>query len=90
MYEEIKKNIIDRFLNKYYLWTCCTTKESIITDMEKRLPFDVKYLYFGKDDVLEINLGDNIKVIVELKWEERSYKNSVGHNIINYRLISII
>lgn len=89
MYEEIKKNIIDRFLNTHYLWTCCTTKESLISDMEKRIPFNVRYVYFSNYEALEMNLGDDVKIVMKLKWEKRMYKNSSEKELINYRLISI-
>ena len=89
MYEEIKKNIIDRFLNTHYLWTCCTSKESLLYDMEKRIPFNVRYVNFSDYEALEMNLGDNIKIVMKLKWEEYQYKNTLGKDIIKYRLISI-
>lgn len=89
MYEEIKKNIIDRFLNTHYLWTCCTTKESILADMKNRIPFNVRYVYFSDYEALEMNLGDDVKIVMKLKWEERTYKNTLGKDMISYRLISI-
>jgi hypothetical protein len=89
MYEEIKKNIIDRFLNTHYLWTCCTNKKSLISDMSKRIPFDVKYICFSDHEELEMNLGNDVKIVMKLKWEEHQYKNTFGKDIIKYRLISI-
>ena len=89
MYEEIKKNIIDRFLNTHYLWTSCVNKESLLSDMEKRIPFNVRYVNFSDYEALEMNLGDNIKIVMKLKWEEYQYKNTLGKDIIKYRHISI-
>ena len=87
MYEEIKNNIIERFLNTHYLWTCCTHKETIVVDMSKRIPFNVRYL--SNYEELEMNLGDNVKIVMNLKWEKRSHKNTTGRDMVNYRLISI-
>ena len=89
MYEEIKNNIIERFLNTHYLWTCCTHKETIVVDMSKRIPFNVRYPNFPDYNTLEIDLGNDIKIEIKLKWEERSYKNTSGRDMVNYRLISI-
>jgi hypothetical protein len=89
MYEEIKKNIIDHFLKRHYLWICVSNRDTMISDMKNRIPFNVRYVNFSDYEALEMNLGDDIKIIMKLKWEERTYKNTFGKDIINYRLISI-
>ena len=89
MYEEIKKNIIEKFLNTHYLWTCCNSRDSLVNDMSKRIPFNIRYISFSDYNKLEMNLGDNIKILINLKWEERVHKNNFGKDIMNYRLISI-
>ena len=89
MYEEIKKNIIEHFMNPNYLWGCFTTKEFLVKDAEKRIPFNVRYPNFSDYEKLEMNLGDDVKIVMKLKWEERTYKNNLGKDMINYRLISI-
>lgn len=89
MYDEIKKNIIERFFNNYYLWTCCNNRDVLLSDINKRIPFDVRYPNFSDYETIEMNLGDNIKITIKLKWEKRTFKNSIGNEIINYRLINI-
>ena len=89
MYEEIKKNIIEKFMNNHYLWTCCSNKGTLVADMNKRIPFNVKYPYFSDYEKLEMSLGNDVNIIFNLKWEERPYKNSSGKELVNYRLISI-
>ena len=89
MYEEIKKNIIDRFMVKHYLWSCCASKKALIADMEKRIPFNVRYPNFSDYEKIEMNLGDNVSIMINLKWEQRTVKNSLGVDFTNYRLISI-
>ena len=88
MYDEIKKNIIERFLNTHYLWTCCNSRIYLINDMRERIPFDIKYTY-DNENQLEIDLGNNINIVFNLVWEIRTHKNSQGKDIESYRLISI-
>lgn len=89
MYEEIKKNIIERFMNNHYLWTCCASRNVLIEDMKNRIPFNVRYPNFSNYEKIEMVLGDNVSIMLNLKWEERTHKNCNGKDMINYRLISI-
>ena len=86
MYQEIKQNLIDHFFNTYYLWTCCSTKKSILSDIQKRCPFKTKILNNG--NLIYMYLGDNITLSFDLKWEQRTNENS-KHIMTSYRLISI-
>lgn len=89
MYEEIKKNIIDRFMVKHYLWTCCASRKALIDDMQNRIPFSVRYPNFSDYEKVEMILGDNVSIMINLKWEQRTSKNSLGNEFTNYRLVSI-
>lgn len=89
MYEEIKKNIIDRFMVKNYLWTCCASRNALIADMQNRIPFNIRYPNFSDYEKIEMVLGDNVSIMINLKWEQRTSKNSLGNEFTNYRLISI-
>ena len=88
-YEEVKKNLIDNFFNTHYLWACCTNKDSMFKDIVKRIPFNVNYVHFADYEILEMDLGDGIKINFKFSWEERPYKNTHGKDMINYRLVSI-
>ena len=89
MYDEIKKNIIEHFMNPNYLWGCFTTKDFIVKDAEKRIPFNIRYPNFSDYEKIEMNLGDNVSIVFNLKWEVSKYENSFGRDIVKYRLISI-
>lgn len=83
MYNEIKNNIINNFLNTHYLWSCVLTKNSVIHDIRKRCPFDIEIN--DDNDVLTMNLGDNIVIDFNLTWEKKVNVN----NIIVYKLVNI-
>ena len=88
MYEEIKKNLIINFLNPFYLWACCVNKNSILENIKERCPFKTDII--GDDgNIIHMNLGDNIILSFNLKWEERIYDNNIKNKIVNYRLVSI-
>ena len=91
MYEEIKKNIVERFMINHYLWTCWINQNALIKDIQNRIPFNVKYLdpNCSNCDSIELDLGDNVSININFKWEQRVLKNSLGRDFINYRLISI-
>ena len=84
MYEEIKQNLIKKFLAKYYLWTFCSNKANIIADMNDKSPFDITP---SKDcNSIEMDLGNAIIIKFNLKWEEKKFANS---DTFGYRLIEI-
>ena len=84
MYEEIKKNIIEHFFNTHYLWACCVNKKFIFDNMQNNCPFNI--IVNENGNTIIMNLGNNINISFNLKWEERHIDNS---KYINYRLISI-
>ena len=86
MYEEIKQNLIDHFLKPFYLWATCSNKKSILGDIQKRCPFPTDII--GNGNVIHMNLGDDINLCFDLKWEERTFEN-MKHTMTSYRLISI-
>lgn len=71
-YKEIKKNIIERFLNRNYRYVVLTNKSILSTDMEQRLPFSC--VFENNFNNLIINLGDNVKVELNVHWESRNNK----------------
>ncbi len=79
MYEAVRNNIINNFLNRNYRWTCVNNKKSVFNDMIDRSPFPFTYDY--DKDILMITLGDNINITVHFVWE---YKNDIKQ----YRLIN--
>lgn len=74
MYPEIKKNIIERFLNPLYRYTAVTNMLIVYKDLIYRLPFDVT----EDNNKLIVNLGDNIVIDIYVVIE----KNSEGKNVI--------
>ena len=66
MYETIKSNILKNFLLRNYLWTCIVRKEALFEDMVNRSPFPFNYDY--DKDILVINLGDDVNVSFNFKW----------------------
>ena len=83
MYDKIKETFIKNFLNKNYLWTCCSKKQNIINDIKTRCPFSVNCV---KDDSIEIKLDDAIGFNINLTWEEKKNKNG---ETFGYRLVKI-
>ena len=71
-YKEIKKNIIERFLNRNYRYVVLTNKSILSIDMEQRLPFSC--VFENNFNNLIINLGDNVKVELNVHWESRNNK----------------
>lgn len=88
MFDEIKENFINNFLNKNYLWTCSVNRTSIINDMNDRSPFPLKAI--GNEcKVIHVYLGNDIILAFDLKWESREISGGVNKPIYSYRLINI-
>lgn len=83
MYDKIKETFINNFLNRNYLWTCCSKKRNIIDDIKTRCPFSVNY---SNEDSIEVKLDDVIGFNVNLTWEEKKNKNG---ETFGYRLVKI-
>lgn len=71
MFSEIKKNIIDNFLNKYYRFTCISDKGMIFSDLEKRCPFP--FISNNECTEIKMNLGNGISIDIYFDWEYREY-----------------
>ena len=84
MYEHIKENFINRFLNPRYRWATVISKNSIICNIGENCPFPVKSIENGNK--ILIDLGDNIIIDINLVWEDKIIAND--KNIVHYRLIS--
>lgn len=88
MYNEIKQNIIENFLNKGYLYSCGYKKESIIGKIIENGIFDTIYDY--KTDVMTMKLGDNINIDFNFEWAESSYSNTNNTtNRTHYKIAKI-
>ena len=74
-YLEIKKNIIDKFLNPGYLNVSVDDMSLVIKDIQSRLPFEI--CFYEKDNELIIDLGD--KVIIHINIEFDNILNSKYH-----------
>ena len=83
MYEHIKENVINRFLNPHYRWATVISKNSIILNISENCPFPVKSIEDGNK--ILIDLGDNIVIDINLVWEDKIIANN--KNIVHYRLI---
>ena len=80
MYETIRNNIINNFLNRNYRWTCVSNKKAVFNDMIDRSPFPFTYDY--DKDILMVTLGDNINISVHFIWE---YENDHRlYHLINF------
>ena len=80
MYETVRNNIINNFLNRNYRWTCVSNKKAVFNDMIDRSPFPFTYDY--DKDILMVTLGDNINIAVHFIWE---YKNDCRlYRLINF------
>lgn len=70
-YNEIKKNIIEKFLVPYYKYTCIKLKNTIIYDISKRSIFPISY----DNDNLIFELGDGINIVIKIVFEETINKD---------------
>jgi len=87
-YNEIKQNIIDKFFNKIYRNSICSCKNSIISDIKERCPFNVDILD-NDYTILKMVLGNNIILTFNFEWEIKRYTNSTKIEIESYKLIKI-
>jgi len=65
MYDEIKKNIIDNFFNRNYLWTSLISKNTIVNFIKEKSVFPIA----GNGDMITMNLGNDISLMFILEWE---------------------
>ena len=63
-YNEIKNNIIEKFLTPFYKDTCIKLKNTVISDIQKRSWFPI----ICKDDNLIFNLGDYINITIKITY----------------------
>ena len=61
-YNEIKNNIIKKFLMPFYKDTCIKLKSTVIGDIQKRSWFPITC----EDDKLIFNLGDDINITINI------------------------
>ena len=80
MYETIKSNILKNFLLRNYLWTCIVRKEALFEDMVDRSPFPFNYDY--NKDILVINLGDDVNVSFNFKWNVKHNGASTQYYLV--------
>ena len=80
MYETIKSNILKNFLLRNYLWTCIVRKEALFEDMVDRSPFPFNYDY--DKDILVINLGDDVNVSFNFKWNVKHNGASTQYYLV--------
>ena len=80
MYETIKSNILKNFLLRNYLWTCIIRKEALFEDMADRSPFPFNYDY--NKDILVINLGDDVNVSFNFKWNVKQNGASTQYYLV--------
>ena len=83
MYEHVKENFINRFLNPHYRWTAAVSKNSVIKHIDENCPFPTKSINNG--NTIQIDLGDNVIIDINLVWEDKIINND--KDIVHYRLI---
>lgn len=81
MYETVKISILKNFLIRNYLWTCIVRKEALFEDMLERSPFPFNYDY--DSDVLMVNLGNDISILFNFKWDIKHNGTSTQYHLIN-------
>ena len=69
MWEEVKANIVNNFLNKNYRYTCVLNKGIIFKDMKDRFPFPFENN--NEYTNMKVSLGDNIFININYHWEEK-------------------
>ena len=68
MYNEIKKNFIEKFINVHFRYSVVSVKKCLFEKMNNISPFE---LISNEDmDKITVNLGDNVKFDLNLKWIE--------------------
>ncbi len=65
MYDEIKKNLIDNFFNRNYLWASLVSKNTIVNFIKEKSVFPIA----GNSDMITMNLGNDISIMFILEWE---------------------
>ena len=80
MYETVKNNILKNFLIRNYLWTCIVRKEALFEDMLDRSIFPFNYNY--DKDILVINLGDDVNVSFNFKWNVKQNGASTQYHLV--------
>lgn len=65
-YPNIKKNIIQRFLNPLYQYTCVNNIMLLINDIKTRMPFDVEYNESAQ--IICVDLGDGVGVNIHINF----------------------
>ena len=78
-YNEIKKNIIEKFLVPYYRYTSVKMKSLIASDIEKRSWFPVKFN--EETDTLTFDLGDNVIIDIKIEFKKTP---SLRYNLTNF------
>lgn len=67
-YNQIKKNIIEKFLVPYYKYTIVKIKGTVIHDISTRSWFQTDYDY--ENDVLSFYLGDGVEIVIKFLFME--------------------
>lgn len=81
MFEEIKKNIIDNYLNHHYRYSVVSCKKTLIENINNQIPFNV----YSDDEVynyINIDFGDNVIIKLNFIWEVLTDKNSTRYKLI--------
>lgn len=78
-YNEIKQNIIVKFLNPLYKYSFVTKKENIVNNMIDKTWFPITYC--NDTETLVFHLGNNIDVSINIVWKVITKEN------INYFVI---
>lgn len=73
---EIRKNIINNFLNPYYKNTLVYDKMMVIDHISKHSWFPTEYDH--ENNALKFNLGNDLTIIILIKWNKSS-DNSQWH-----------
>lgn len=72
---EIKKNIIENFLNPYYRYSSVHMPTTVVADIIKRSWFPCT---FNKtSNVLTFTIGNNLEINIAINWHQSELNNNI-------------
>lgn len=82
MYNEIKKNFIERFVNVHFRYSVVSVKKHVISKMNDISPFEITPV--NKDvSVVSVNLGNDVKFDLNLIWSENPNGKCTLYKLVN-------
>jgi len=82
-YDSFQENMLHNFLEKYYKFTIVSNIDCLISDIQMRSPFDVKYI--SETNQLFIYISNSEHVSYNLDFEIRQNNKSISYYLKNIR-----